>query len=180
MNEGFLLVLEAAEATRLDRGWPADHGLMALISADGSVLQVQQVRDDELDGVLTDFRHVRVHPARPGHRTVQLEFSREAAVLSAVGDALPESAPVEAPAADMGAPPVATSQPGRIAVARAAAEAAGLSPGDVLALEVDPDGTFAARRIETPRSARIHWAWRDLAIAAAMLGSFVLGLAGGR
>jgi hypothetical protein len=180
VNEGFLLVLEAAEASRLERGWPADHGLVALISADGSVLQVQKVRDDELDGVLTAFRHVRVHPARPGHRTVHLEFSREAAVLSAVGDALPECAPVEAPVVDVDAPPAANSQLGRIAVARAAAEAAGLSPGDALALEVDPDGTFAARRIEMPRPARIHWVWRDLAIATAMLGSFVLGLAGGR
>lgn len=180
MTDRFLLVLEAAEASRLQRGWPDDHGLVAMISNEGSILQVQQVRDDELDGVLTAFRHVPVHPARAGHSTVQLEFSREAAVLSAVGDALPESAPVEAPAADMVAPPAAISQPGRIPVARAAAAAAGLSPGDALVREVEADGSFAARRIEMPRRAPIHWIWRDLAIAAAMLGSFVLGLAGGR
>lgn len=177
MNGSFLLVLESAEVARLGCDWPADRLLVADIAGDGSVLRTLGVPDGELDGMLAD-RRMPVHPARSGRRTVLLEFSREAAVLSAVKEALARPVPVETSSKETAPCPVPA--PGRIAIPRSAAEAEGLSPGDVLVVVLDPDGLFAVRRSETVRPARVHWAWRDLAVAAAMLGSFVLGLAGTR
>lgn len=177
MNGSFLLVLESAEVARLGCDWPADRLLVADIAGDGSVLRTLGVPDGELDGMLAD-RRMPVHPARSGRRTVLLEFSREAAVLSAVKEALARSAPVETSSEETAPYPV--PDPGRIAIPRSAAEAAGLSPGDALVVVLDADGLFAVHRSKTVRPSRIHWAWRDLAVAAAMLGSFVLGLAGAR
>lgn len=177
MNGSFLLVLESAEVARLGCDWPADRLLVAEIADDGSVLRTLGVPDGELDGVLAD-RRMPVHPARPGRRTVLLEFSREAAVLAAVKENLARPAPVETSYRETAPCPAPT--PGRIAIPRSAAQAAGLSPGDALVVVLDADGLFAVRRSGTPRTTRVHWAWRDLAVAAAMLGSFVLGLTGAR
>jgi hypothetical protein len=177
VNGSFLLVLEAAEVSRLGCDWPGDRLLVAEVADDGSVLRTLGVPDGELDGMLAD-RRMPVHPSRPGRRTVLLEFSREAALLSSVREALAGPATVEATSGEATSCPA--PDPGRIAIPRSAAEAAGLSPGDALVVVFDADGLFAVRTPEAPRPARIHWIWRDLAVAAAMLGSFALGLAGAR
>lgn len=177
MNDRFLLVLEPSEAARFDRDWPADRLLVAEIGPGDLVLHVYPASEAALPSILDANAGVPVHPARDGRPTILVEFHREAAILSLAALAMNERLTV-ADSAD----PIATrpAMPGAVAIAPADAAAAGLSSGDRLVAEAGEDGTLVVRPDAAPRRPRVHWLLRDLAVAAAMLGAFALGLAGGR
>jgi len=176
LNDRFLLVLESPEAARFDRDWPADRLLVAEIGPGDVVLHAYPATEAALPAILDANAGVPVHPARDGRPTVLVEFHREAAILARAALAMGERlapAPAEHP---VGTPPAMS---GALAIAPADAAAAGLSSGDRLIAESGADGVLVVRR-EAAKRPRVHWLLRDLAVAAAMLGAFALGLAGGR
>lgn len=176
MNDRFLLVLEPAEAARLDRCWRSDHMLVAEFGPDDAVLHAYPASEDALARILEANVGVPVHPAREGRSTVLMEFHREAALLARARSAMADRRSVEAEPAE----PTPATVAGEIAIAPADASAADLASGDRLVLETGADGLMVARREAEIRRPRVHWLLRDLAIAVAMLGAFALGLAGGR
>ena len=175
MNDRFLFVLEPAEAARLDRRWPDDHVLVAEIGPDDTVRHAYPASEDALGRILDANAAVPVHPAREGRPTILLEFHREAALLSRTRSAMTERRSVEPEAA--GAARVPASDFVAIAIADAAP---GLASGGGLVRETGADGLPVAGREAEHHRSRVHWLLRDLAIAAAMIGAFALGLAGGR
>lgn len=178
MNDRFLLVLEPSEAARFDRGWPDDRLLVAEIGPGDVVLHAYPASEEALRPILDANVGVPVHPARDGRPTVLLEFHREAAILShaarAMGERLPSDTVVDTVEG------ASAAAPGVVAIASADAAASGLSTGDRLVAEAGTDGGLVVRREIAPPRRRVHWLIRDLAVAAAMLGAFALGLAGGR
>jgi hypothetical protein len=177
LNERFLLVLEAAEAARFDRDWPADRLLVAEIGPGDVVLHAYPTSEEALPKIMDANAAVPVHPAREGRPTLLVEFHREAAILSLVARTMGERLTVEA-ATDPGGTPSAA--PGVVVIATADAALAGLSSGDRLVAEAGPEGVLVVRREVAHRRPRVHWMIRDLAVAVAMFGAFALGLAGGR
>ena len=173
MTNGFLLVLDFGEASRLVPGWPEERLLVAKVGEDDHILSVAPLSEIDLAVALRGPRPTPVHPPRGGTQAVDLVFAREAAIVAAAVSAARSTLaglddPASAPSSD---PPTG------LPIDEQAARAAGIAAGSLLRLVAGPGGgLILVPAPERPPWRRIPWMLRDVALAAALLGAFAAGL----